>query len=449
MAFTPMNQPDRLRIIYLAVALGLATAAFIIIKTGRDALFFQGKGIVQLPVAALTLAAASLPLALLFVKAMKLCGARPARVGVLIFGATTLALVAPFLEPGGSRLLFYTYIFIPSTFGLIFASLWLLASDVLENLPKSETPRAFSKISASSLTGGMIGGLCAKGLGLGLPPQGLILSGALVILTVIGLVVRIHRLFPTNIVPTKNAGSRPRGMFAPIANPYAITLMLISMTGALAGLLIEVQFYISAGTASMSSKGNANFFANFYIMLNLSSLLLQLYATPKIQEKIGIRGGLMVLPFALIGSASFATAAATAFSLSVLRVTEGGLRSSVHRSIWEQAFIPIESGDRSTVKIAADGVAARVAEGLAAIGLYFWVLNVAPDGIVSGPLDTRWMAWLTLLTVITALFIIQTLKRQSWQETAPSQPAAPVPEIVCERFPDQCPCATELGKGVA
>ena len=43
----------------------------------------------------------------------------------------------------------------------------------------------------------------------------------------------------------------------------------------------------------------------------------------------------------------------------MLRVTEGGLRSSVHRSIWEQAFIPIDAGDRSTVKIAADGIAAR------------------------------------------------------------------------------------------
>ena len=113
----------------------------------------------------------------------------------------------------------------------------------------------------------------------------------------------------------------------------------------------------------MGSKGNANFFANFYIMLNFGSLLLQLFVTPKIQNKIGVGGGLMILPFALIGGAGFASAAATAFSLSVLRVTEGGLRSSVHRSIWEQAFIPVDSSERSLVKIAVDGVGARIAEG--------------------------------------------------------------------------------------
>jgi len=357
-----MGSVETRKILYPALALGLTTAAFIIAKTGRDALFFQGKGIFQLPVATLMLASASLPLALLFVKAMKLWGARPARLGIMLFAAAVIGATAPFLEPGDSSLLFNIFVFIPAVFALIFASLWLLASDIFEHTPKPEAARAFSKIGASSLAGGMVGGLFAKALGSYLPPQGLILCAALFLLAVIVLIVRTHRLFPSNFVAKKTTASQ-HGALAPITNPYAATLMLIAMTGALAGLLIDVQFYISATSASMGSTGNANFFANFYIMLNFTSLLLQLFATPKIQDKIGIRGGLMVLPFALIGGAGFATAAATAFSLSVLRVTEGGLRSSVHRSIWEQAFIPIESADRSVVKIAADGIAARIAEG--------------------------------------------------------------------------------------
>jgi len=219
------------------------------------------------------------------------------------------------------------------------------------------------------------------------------------------------------------------------------------MAGALAGLLIDVQFYISATSASMGSKGNTNFFANFYIMLNFSSLLLQLFVAPKIQDKIGIGGGLMILPFALLGGSGFASAAATAFSLSVLRVTEGGLRSSIHRSIWEQAFIPVESSERSLVKLAVDGVGARIAEGLAAAGLYVWVQRVAPGGVVTGPLDTRWMAWLTFATVIVWLFVAQRLRAQV-KQAAPATATA-VAELDCVRFPDQCPCTTELGKGVA
>jgi len=259
------------------------------------------------------------------------------------------------------------------------------------------------------------------------------------------LVVGTHRRFPTNIVSKQAQERNGFGYFAPLTNRYALTLMFIAMTGALAGLLIDVQFYISATSASMGSKGNANFFANFYIMLNFSSLLLQLFAAPKIQDKIGIRGGLTVLPFALVGGAGFASAAATAFSLSVLRVTEGGLRSSIHRSIWEQAFIPVDSSERSVVKLAIDGIGARIAEGVAAAGLYFWVQRVAPGGVLTGPLDTTWMAWVTLATVIVWLVITQKLRVQVKQEAGKAR----APEIDCERFPDQCPCTTELGKGIA
>src|SRR5262249_56213381 len=108
------------------------------------------------------------------------------------------------------------------------------------------------------------------------------------------------------------------------------------MVGALAGLLIDFQFYAAAASAKMGSKGNTSFFANFYILLNFMSLLLQLFATPKIQDKVGLRGGLMVLPLALIGAASFVTAAATALSRSVFRATHRALRSSLHRPILSQ-----------------------------------------------------------------------------------------------------------------
>ena len=57
------------------------------------------------------------------------------------------------------------------------------------------------------------------------------------------------------------------------------------------------------------------------------------------------------------------------------------------------------------------------------------------------------MAWLTLATVLVWLFVTQRLRDQV-QQTAPAGVKAE-PELDCVRFPDQCPCTTELGKGVA
>jgi ATP/ADP translocase len=175
------------------------------------------------------------------------------------------------------------------------------------------------------------------------------------------------------------------------------------------------------------------------------SLLLQLFATPKIQDKVGLRGGLMVLPLALIGAASFVTAAATALSRSVLRVTEGGLRSSVHRSIWEQAFIPLDSAERSAVKLAVDGIGARIAEIAGAVVILSWLKRAASNGVLPMPLDTSWMVWFTLASVALWLVITQKLRIQVKKEAR----ITPVQDVDCERFPDQCPCTTELGKGIA
>jgi ATP/ADP translocase len=221
------------------------------------------------------------------------------------------------------------------------------------------------------------------------------------------------------------------------------------MTGALAGLLIDFQFYAAAASAKMGAKGNANFFANFYILLNLGSLLLQLFGTPWIQDKVGLRGGLMVLPLALIGGATFASAAATALSRSVLRVTEGGLRSSVHRSIWEQAFIPVESTERSAAKLLIDGMGARVAEVIGAVIILLWLKQIAVGGVLPMPLNTNWISWSILATVAAWLFITRRLGIQIKQEQDDSRAATVrTKDVDCERFPDQCPCTTELGKGV-
>jgi hypothetical protein len=61
------------------------------------------------------------------------------------------------------------------------------------------------------------------------------------------------------------------------------------------------------------------------------------------------------------------------------------------------------------------------------------------------PLDTSWMVWFTLATVAIWLVITQKLRIQVKKEAR----VTPVQDIECERFPDQCPCTTELGKGIA
>jgi hypothetical protein len=52
-------------------------------------------------------------------------------------------------------LLLAIFMFIPAVFALLFASLWLLASNIFNDTEKREAARAFSKIGAGTSAGSM------------------------------------------------------------------------------------------------------------------------------------------------------------------------------------------------------------------------------------------------------------------------------------------------------
>jgi hypothetical protein len=151
--------------LFSAISVGLLTVALSLAKTGRDALFFQDQGLSQLPMTYMAIGMSSLPAAFLFVRAMKIWGARSARVGIMIFAAAVLAAFSPFLIPGNYLFFKSVFIFIPTIFGLLFASTWLLVSDLFDNAPKIVAATSFSRIGASSLVGRMLGGIHLKGPG--------------------------------------------------------------------------------------------------------------------------------------------------------------------------------------------------------------------------------------------------------------------------------------------
>ncbi|MCH8016631.1 MAG: hypothetical protein IH917_08420, partial [Acidobacteria bacterium] len=85
----------------------------------------------------------------------------------------------------------------------------------------------------------------------------------------------------------------------------------------------------------------------------------------------------MVLPIALLGGAAgLVMVSTTILSRSILKVAEGGLKASIHRSIWEQVFLPLGGKRREMAKVMVDGLFARMSEGMAAVALYIWLSRI-------------------------------------------------------------------------
>jgi ATP/ADP translocase len=95
---------------------------------------------------------------------------------------------------------------------------------------------------------------------------------------------------------------------------------------------------------------------------------------------------------------------------SLLRVTEGGLKSSIHRANWEQTYLPLDRATRVIAKLLVDGAGARVAEGLGAIIIVVWLRLAVQKGALMGG-DTRWITWLLLVTILMWLVLTRFLNR--------------------------------------
>ena len=435
------------RSLFVAAPIFLLSAAFFLARTGRDALYFHGRGLFDLPLAYAAIALLSLPMAVLMLSLMRRLGARRTRV-VAPLGLAAL-LVGYFLlaRPGGGLLMTGFFVLVPLAFGVLFSVSWLLAADLLDRAPRPELVRAYSVVGAASILGGMAGGLAARAGAIVFEPRALVLASAALLLGASGIMAQAQQTCPPRppLPGTSEVRSSPglADFRSVLANRYSLLLLAIGMTASLAGILVEFQFYLAAATSGHSVRQNAHFFANAYLALNLAALLVQLVVLPPLERLVGVEGSLLVLPTALLGGAATLLASAGTLMRSALRIAEGGLKASIHRASWEQAFLPLTRAHRAAAKLLVDGAGARLAEGAAAAGLYLWLHAGMPGraALARMPVEMAmlgrsptWLAWLLLGTSLLWILLTRGIGRRlgalvaSGQEGVEHRAEIPVPD---------------------
>ena len=427
------------RTFFPALSLFLLTATFIVTKTGRDTLYFSmSAGLRDLPAAYLGIAVLSVPAAKGTLRLMRWLGPRRARVaGLAIMAAVQLTFYAV-VRPGGGWVMTAIFILIPSLYGVLLSLSWLLGADLLDLAPRHVLARLYSTMGASSLLGALAGAALARSLAPLIDPRSYFLLGAAGLVLTALVNAAAHRAFPVVMMrpmndlplPSTEGGELPgsQRIWPLLQDRYVALLAAIALLGSISGVLIEFQFYtIAAGRGS----GATAMFADFYLWINGAALALQLFVTPPLQRRIGVNGSLFILPLALVGAAAITLATGSAAARAGMRIAEGGLKSSVHRSNWEQSYLPVDRDSRSTVKLLVDGMAARVGESVAALMLIAGVTMLDP-GWITGVLLATTLSWL-LLTIL--------LRRNLGEEDLDAlRPDLPIP--------DGCITVATFGEGV-
>ena len=390
---------------YPAAALLLLTCAFFVIRTGRDALYFQEDGLFALPKALILIATLSIPQAMLVLRLLARFGRRVTRLAYMSAVLCLIVAFYPFATPGAGLLSTGFFVFVPLVFAIMFSTTWLLGAENLEVFPKAEQALGFSKLGAASIVGGVLGGGVARLLGPIVGPRNLLLVGAFLLLVTLAIIVVTHRKFPV-LPPKRTVDKDHPELDATPGRWYVLLLLLVAMAAALSAVFIDFQFYLHAFRSRASGAENTIFFANVYLILNVFSLALQLYVSPKLQRFVGVSGSLLLLPASVFFGAASLLFSVTAFSRVGIRVVEGGLKSGVHRSIWEQVFLAFPKENRSVIKVLVDGLGARIAEGIAAGCLFLWIrYELAKGG--KEALYTASTTWVTIgIVIATTLWLL-------------------------------------------
>ncbi len=404
-----------------------------VIRTGRDALYFQEDGLFALPKAYILIAFLAIPQAMMVLRMLRAIGGRAMRVILLLLVAALAGLFYAVAEPGGGLLMTAFFVAIPLLFSVLFSMVWLLGAELYEDAGKKAVARAYSRLGAASIVGGVAGGALARLAGPIVGPRMLALIGAGLILGTLVWVALAHRRFPLQPLTGESdeepaSESDDRSIFT---RPHVPLLLAIAMTASLSGIFIEFQFYLTAATSGGSSEDMTIFFANVYLVLNAASLVLQLFVTPRLQSWLGLSGSLMVLPLALSSGAAVAVATASGMARAALRIAEGGLKSGVHRSLWEQAFLIFPRAIRPSAKVVVDGLGARIAEGLAAFVLYVWLVTFVAGGDVAGA-NISWVSVALIGSTLVWLGLTRVLRRRlkdTGVVTLEPEPRAPLPDF--------------------
>lgn len=354
-----------------AAAASLATAsicAFAMIatqvagKATRDALFLSNFNISTLPLVLIASACLSIVAVLATARAMAARG--PYRVIPPLFIACGVLLVGEYFLAARNPKLGAVVVYLQiSGFGSILISgFW---SIINEHFDPRTARHSIGRIVGSATVGGLFGGLLAERVAATTSLLWVLLFIAALII-VCG--VLLYRLRPAADPAPRAAhhdapARRVESGFRVLARVgYLRNLALIVLLGNVAATLIDYLFKARAAETFAGGAELVRFFAVFYTVVSVITLVVQAGMTGRLLRELGIANTLAVRP-AVVSIGGLVTLPLMGLiGTGILRALEAVVQSSLFRSGYELLFTPVVPGDKRSTKTIVDVGADRMGD---------------------------------------------------------------------------------------
>jgi len=320
-------------------------------------------------------------------------------LGSLLVFATLLVLFRTVFTPDDlvSATAFYVFVDIFSV--VLVEQFWSLTDSVSST---EEGRRSFWFVGTGGLVGGVCGGLLASALVsyTRLETPDLLYACALLLLVVWGFNLRLHR---TGLYAEVHDAPRTTGDWRVLLrNRYLLLIALLLCCSQLAQPVVEYQFLNMAERAYPVLDARTAFISQFFSVLGVASIAVNLVVTPVVHRAFGAIGGLALQPVVLGACAVLFNQLPSLGMASVMKIADRGLSYSVNRASKELLYIPVDPVSTYQAKAWIDMVGYRLFKAVGS-GMILLALHWLPV-----PVAAARLSWLTV--AVCALWLLATAR---------------------------------------
>lgn len=273
-----------------------------------------------------------------------------------------------------SSLSLLTYVYV-NLFSLVTVTLFFQYCQSLLSI--REAKRVLAQVGAGAIAGGVFGGYFASGLVLIVGNIGLILASILFILLSLLIMYIVEKHYADSIVPDPIDRESNRTLLRTLKHHHVWHIAGIIGVGVIVSKLVDYQFNTLAHKYIPTEDELTAFFGFWFSNMNVIGLLIQLFITQRIVDRIGVTKAMSLFPvLLLIGTMAILILPVLATGV-LIKLLDGSLKQSIYKTTTEINIMPLPTQLRDRAKTLVDLVVDSLATGIAGIIIYMLVNKIA------------------------------------------------------------------------
>lgn len=357
----------------------LIITVLLIVKPSINALFVSSLGADDLPYAYLLVAFVAVITTYFYSKAIRKFSLVKVTVLSLILFSLVFFVLGILLNYDiiNKHILYFYYVFV-SLFAVVATSqFWIFANMVFN---AREAKRIFGFIGAGAIAGGIFGGYLTSIIASYFGKEYTIFIASILLLLCIPILKKVYnlRIQFLNTFKRKqviaNQDQLENSSIKLISKSKHLTyLAFIVGISVIVAKLVDFQFSDFANKAIPDSDDLTAFFGFWFSTFNVVAIIIQLFFTNKLLNKLGVSSSLLLLPLTIgLGSLLFLTFPEL-WVLIVIKGIDGSFKQSLNKAAIELSIMPIPLHIKNQAKSYIDVAVDSIATGIAGFLLIFFI----------------------------------------------------------------------------